>query len=67
MTMVIVTIINWEKKLLISLVCVLILVGILVGFNSCFLREANPFVAPSGKLEDDILKQSVKVQGEVDS
>ncbi len=65
--MVIVTIINWKKKLLISLVCVLILIGILVGFNSCFSRKANPLTAPSGKLEDDILKQSVKVQGEVDS
>lgn len=64
--MVIVTIINWKRKLIIGLACIFVLGAILFSF-SCFTREEDPTIAPSGKLEDDVLNQPIKVQGEVDS
>ncbi|MDD2402276.1 MAG: hypothetical protein PHI90_03220 [Clostridia bacterium] len=52
----ILTILNWRKKLIIILACVLLILGL----NSLH------FVLLSGRLEDDVLNQPEKVQTELE-
>lgn len=52
--MVIFTVTRWKKKLLLTLMGVFLVLGISLWLS---------LTVPSGKLEDDVLSQPVKVQG----
>jgi len=53
--MIMITITEWKKKFTYLLVGMFIIVGISICLSA---------TAPSGKLEDDLLNRSIKVQGE---
>lgn len=63
--MVVITIRNWKKKLVLLLVAAVFLVSLGLGVSWYLNPADNPAVAPSdNSLQKDILTQPVKVQGQ---
>lgn len=63
--MVVITISNWKKKLVLFLVLAVFLVSIGMSINWYLNPLDNPAVAPSDKkLQEDVLTQPLKVQGQ---
>lgn len=55
--MIIVTVTSWKRKLLFTLVGIFFVISLYLWFTE---------TAPIGRLEDDVLNQPVKVQGEAE-
>ncbi len=63
--MVVITISNWKKKLVLFLVLAVFLVSLGMSINWYLNPLDNPAVAPSDKkLHEDVLTQPLKVQGQ---
>ena len=63
--MVVITISNWKKKLVLFLVLAVFLVSLGMSINWYLNPLDNPAVAPSDKkLQEDVLTQPLKVQGQ---
>jgi len=63
--MVVITIRNWKKKLVLLLVAVVFIVSLGLGVSWYLSPADNPAVAPSdNNLQKEILTQPVKVQGQ---
>lgn len=62
--MVIFTITKWRKKLVALIVGLVFFVTLGLGINWILSPEDSAVVAPEDKLQDDVMTQPVKVQGQ---
>lgn len=63
--MVVITITNWKRKMVLLLVVAVFLVSLGLSINWYLNPLDNPAVAPSDKnLQEDVLTQPIKVQGQ---
>lgn len=62
--MVVITITKWKRKFVALVMALVLLVSLGLGVSWYLQPDDNPAVAPSDNLEDDVLTQPVKVQGQ---
>lgn len=61
--MVVITITRWKRKLALFMAVILLVVGLGVSLNWFLSPEDSATSAPSENLQNDVLTQPVKVQG----